>query len=320
MKLRVMRELLVSCLMIMPYAHARVSPFQGSSAVTYDLNGGRLGDNLVTYIKARWIAYTNDLPFLYVPFAYSDQLMMHELDTMYEEKKHRRHFTQERHIWCHSEESVVVTKDSRTLYFVYNGTRLTQGDIVDIHDQDFIDVLKRVLKPRNGIVPYEFPVDTVTVALHVRKGGGYDPPLLADGRKKGQRAYADVRWPLRFPPDEFYVQQIQKVLDMFPGHLLYVHIFTDDKEPERLVKQFQQALGNPPVIRWAYRAHGNHHDAHVVADLFAMTQFDCLIRPDSCYSKCAQVLGSHKVIVYPLSYRWEGDRMIINEVGMVQKT
>src|SRR5581483_4103322 len=63
-----------------------------TSAVTYELNSGRLGDNLLTYGIARWISYKYGLPFLYVPFEYSEYLRLHETDPVYDAKKAKRSF------------------------------------------------------------------------------------------------------------------------------------------------------------------------------------------------------------------------------------
>ncbi len=294
-------------------------PLADSSAVTYDLNGGRLGDNLVTYIKAQWIAYKRGLPFLHVSFEYSDQFMIADYDKPYNPITDKRRFRGEKHLWSNPETTTIFKAEDRVLYFAYNGTVLAEGDILAIQDAPFIALLQERLRPRYPLPKIELPSDVITVALHVRKGGGYDFPLLMQGRQKGRaRGYADIRWPLRFPPDEFYIQQLQKLAEMFSGQQLYVHLFTDDKEPHLLVERYKKVLNNQRIT-FAYRVQGNRHDANVVEDFFAMTYFDCLIRPDSCYSKCAQLLGSHKMVLYPVKHSWHGDHLTIDEVGIRTK-
>ena len=59
------------------------APFWYTSAVTYDFSGGRFGDNLVSYCHAKWISYKYNIPLLYKPFDYSDQLMMDVLEIPY---------------------------------------------------------------------------------------------------------------------------------------------------------------------------------------------------------------------------------------------
>ena len=58
-----------------------------SSKVTYTFSGGRFGDNLLAYIHAKWIAYRYHIPLLYKPFDCSDQLVLHNLEELYNERK-----------------------------------------------------------------------------------------------------------------------------------------------------------------------------------------------------------------------------------------
>src|SRR5439155_8599244 len=53
-----------------------------SNFISYILNSGRFGDHLLTYAKTKWFAYQYNIPLLYVPFKYSDQLGMHTLEKM----------------------------------------------------------------------------------------------------------------------------------------------------------------------------------------------------------------------------------------------
>src|SRR6476620_2006646 len=60
------------------------------SAITYKPAGGRLGDQLLNYYKAFWLAYrylgkdkNGKVPLLYVSFIYSDKLMMHQRQMRY---------------------------------------------------------------------------------------------------------------------------------------------------------------------------------------------------------------------------------------------
>jgi len=54
-----------------------------TSAITWEPNGGRFGDNLLSYSRAKWLSYKFNIPVLYLPFKYSDQLMLHETEAMY---------------------------------------------------------------------------------------------------------------------------------------------------------------------------------------------------------------------------------------------
>ena len=57
------------------------------SAVTYTFSGGRFGDNLLSYSRAKYVASLYGIPLLYIPFPYSDYLMMHNLERIGLERK-----------------------------------------------------------------------------------------------------------------------------------------------------------------------------------------------------------------------------------------
>lgn len=56
-----------------------------ASAITYELNGGRFGDNLLSYSRAKWLSYIYGIPVLYFPFPYADQLALSCIESMYAE-------------------------------------------------------------------------------------------------------------------------------------------------------------------------------------------------------------------------------------------
>ena len=85
----------------------------------------------------------------------------------------------------------------------------------------FIEDLKKNIYPRHPLEKVAIPENCISIAVHVRNGGGF----VVDTEQEKERC------PLRFVPDEFYIDQITRIADMFPEHNLYVHIFTDHLEP-----------------------------------------------------------------------------------------
>ena len=53
------------------------------SAITFELNGGRFGDCLSCYSKAKYFSHVHKLPLYYTRFTYSDQLTLHAYETEY---------------------------------------------------------------------------------------------------------------------------------------------------------------------------------------------------------------------------------------------
>ena len=57
-------------------------------------------------------------------------------------------------------------------------------------------------------------------------------------------------------------------------------------------------------------------------DFFAMTKFDCLIRPESLYSIYAERLGNHEVIIYPIRVNSAGRKreLTVREIAIRKRT
>ena len=128
--------------------------------------------------------------------------------------------------------------------------------------------------------------------------------------------YADKKFPLKFPPEQYYVDQIKRISKLFDDVPLFVYIFTDDSSPLGLVEKIKKAV-NKNNITFACRNRGNVHYAHVVEDFYNMSRFDCLIRSGSHFAIAAQLLGSHKIIIYPKHWQWVGKKLVIDEVFIV---
>jgi hypothetical protein len=264
-----------------------------SNAITYTLNAsGRFGEHLTTYIKAKKLAKDYNLPFIYKPFSYTDELVMHTTDTMHDEQMISRCFKKTVRVTAEMILEEGIKHDTQTLYIVQWGTALKGcKSILDIHDEALLTDIKRLIA-RKDTVATDTPLDSsvITVALHARKGGGYDP------------AWILKQQPMRFAPDEYYIAQLKKIIAMYPDKQIEVHLFTDDPQPKVLVGLYTKVLKNP-AVKFIYREFGNKHNANVLDDFFAMAHCDCLIRPASCFSELSQLIGNHKVTIYPISCR-----------------
>lgn len=324
------------------------------SAITY-LNsvdwGGRLGDSLLMYIKAKWIAYYYEIPFFYKPFKYSDQLVMHIEEKhwkdeylqsyVFEEdicKKKNRYrdltIDIDQYIEPHKNALYVINYYFHPSHWgrhpeLYDSQEISMWRDM-MADDIFREEVKQMIKPIKALNSFEIPKDKVTVAVHVRKGGGYDTPLLSmqlyekvdlEGAfchcQNDKDVYVDTAYPLKFPPDFFYVEQIKRLSEMYDDAPMYVHIFTDDKNPQLLVDRYEKAV-NKPNIEFGCRKGDNQHDSNVLEDLFSLTKFDCLIRGGSNFPQIAELLGNYNIVIYPRSAQWQ-NVIFISEVGITKK-
>jgi hypothetical protein len=196
-----------------------------------------------------------------------------------------------------------------------------------------------MIKPRyQSFLPTpHFPTkQIITVAVHIRKGSFLDTPTESlqyfdeDKRslhdnKSGKAAKADSPYnkaidklfPLTFPPEQFFLDQIKNLSALLNNPPLFVYIFTDDKHPDHIVKRLERRITQKNIF-FACAEGAFPYQKNVIADLYAMSLFDCLIKPGSFYSWISQMLGKHNIIIFPQSTTWINNNMLtINDVGII---
>ena len=297
---------------------------QVDQAVTYFWGGGRFGDKIISYTTAKWISYKFNIPLLLKPFKYSSMLRLGREEKKYA-KETVKQFEKVMPIECgqdiiaHAKDNVIF--ESRGGHFYINGSSCI-GQIVAymLQDQHFMTELKHMLHPVVPLPQITLPSDKVTVAVHIRKGGGFDQSLSSiqyfSSNMISRKFYADRRWPQKFPPEQYYVDQVKRISTLFDDAPLFIYIFTDDRNPLGLVDRIKKAV-NKSNITFSCRGRGNAHNAHVVEDFYNMARFDCLIRSGSNFPVAAQLLGNHKVVIYPKHLKWVGRKLIIDEVSII---
>ncbi len=297
---------------------------QANQAITYFWGKGRFGDKIIYYVTAKWISYKFNIPLLLKPFQYSSMLRLGREEEKYS-KGIAGQFKQivpvgsEQGIIEYEKENVIF--ESKGIFFRPIGcTGLEQTIEYMLKDQSFADELRNMLQPVVPLPQISLPQDKVTVAVHIRKGGGFDRPLNSiqyyHSNIVSNKFYADQRWPLKFPPEQYHVDQIKRISTLFDDAPLFVYIFTDDRNPSRLVNGIKKAV-NKSNITFSCRNRGNTHNTHVIEDFYNMARFDCLIRSGSHFAIAAQLLGNHKVIIYPKHSKWVGRKLIIDEVSVI---
>lgn len=335
--------LLMSLIFISLSHTVRSQPIAVTHTGTEDW-GGRFGDQVIMYIKAKWVAYKYNAPFFYRPFPFSDQLMMHELDTPWNPQV-RRKFKRMKVLKNieNSNLDTIINQDTHDLYVIHYyfmqshwGSYQQQYDSQEIsewkdviHDNKFRDELRKVIRPRTPIKICSLPPDRISVAVHVRKGGGFDWPLLSQQEYDQEKVesenvdpyttndiYSDRVWPLKFPPDQFYINQIKHISNLLKDAPLYVHIFTDHQDPSALVERYKNAINKPNII-YGCRTQMNHHSKNISEDLFSMAQCDYLIRGGSNFPQIAQLIGNHRIVLFPRSMKWINKTMIIDPASTI---
>jgi hypothetical protein len=286
-----------------------------TSAVTYTFSGGRLGDNLLSYCHAKWISYTYNIPLLYKPFGYSEQLMLDLLEIPYSDDLE----SQFEAVITYSIDTQIDPKNG-CLYVIpfFPESIFNRYDkdcpylfTVDWEDQAFKSLLQAMIAPINPAPNALLWDESITVAIHVRKGTGWDIPNYRITPEALTASH-----PLRFAPDSFYIEQLKKIVGLFPGRKIYVYLFTDHDNPGELADKYAQVVACDRMTI-DYRRSENNEFINVLDDFFALQKFDCLIRADSNFSFIASKLGNYKVQISP----WHGyvtqQGTLIDEVQLI---
>jgi hypothetical protein len=263
--------------------------------VTYDFSGGRFGDCLLSYLHAKWLAHTKNIPLIYRPFIYSKYLVLDEkeraLTDLGAEPRMRVYWGNGINPNISLPLLYICPYFPEDLWEIHN-TKRSDG-IGWIHFQadwknpQFRQAVREMVSPKKPLTLIEPPKSRLSIAIHVREGGGYD----------GNDRY-DV-WPLKFPRIRFYIESLQSVIYEHGEKPLYCFVFTDAEHPSAIVEQIQNALPREIDIIFDWRKKNNSHSANVLEDFFSFFNFDILIRPQSNFSLIPSLLHDYLAVYSP---------------------
>ncbi len=264
---------------------------QTKSAVTYALNQGRLGDKLLVYFHAKWIAYQYNLPFLYTPF---DQAELFHLSIRDQELSSDFQFENVVRIGHLDQIDLfgpatlyAIPFFPETLFMREMRRRFDRPYFrVDWTDPQFRKEMIACLTPREKVKTIKLPSNCMTVGVHVRRGEGVD----------GEAVFQT--FPLKFPNDAYYVRQLETIAKIFKDKSIYVHVFTDVLHPLQIVEALKSKLRGYP-LKFGCRILGNGPGVHILDDFCSMQKCDCLIISQSNFSLLASKLRDYAIVIMP---------------------
>ena len=302
-------------------------PLIYSSAISYELSLGRFADQAISYCHARYISYINpEISFLYRPFVHSDELALHAMHTWYIDAKNSYkkivHFPERGDFL--DIEKLVDDRNENILYMChyFPETALDRETFsfahfnVDWDDVGFVELLRNEIKPLVPIAAIEIPEGHICVAVHVRWGSGPDTNFFQT--RSPLKIFVDKKYPLRFPPEKFYIDHIDLLAHYLAPKPLYVHVFTDHPQPAELVGRFRAGLTSQNVII-NFRDQDGYSTDHDLEDFFGLTQFEYMIRPESHFSLLASKIGKTRFVIYPTDFEWWGQELLITEVASIEQ-
>lgn len=302
-------------------------PAPTESMISYTFSGGRFGDCCLTYLHAKWLSYKYGIPLCFQKFEFSDRLSMHDIEKEFSIQKFRAHkkYGEEKPFTRLARMTPDERKAHLTLYSLYYYPESSsergpnyRGAYVDVdwNDPGFKQEILKVMQPREPLTLVQPPKDRLSVAIHWRRGSGTD---IASTRNM---------YPCKLPSDEFYLEQVVRLVKMYPGRPLYVHLFTDDKNPVILQDKIREAIDKAEIhtdIVFGTADEERDPDKVVLEDFFSMAKFDCMIRAESAYSILAQIIGNHELVISPSRFYtemdWRNNRgdLIIDEITVHQQ-
>lgn len=313
-----MNSLKILCILSCFYSHAHF--------ITYQFSGGRFGDNLLAYSRAKYFSYKHNIPLAYQRFKYSDQLALHNLETdinSVNRKSAKKFIIKKNTDWNEALKTSKQLINFEIPYFseipferfyIWN-----QGWIhldINWNDPQFKDILRTFIRPVNDIKLITPPKDHFNIAIHIRRGGNFDGEMRSvDKEFSHQKQYCDTNAPLKFPPLSFYIDSLNFLLKIIEEEKIYIFIFTDDLKPEELCYNIQDALCfyKKEISINARVDEVNNENENILEDFFSMLNFDALIRAESSYSIMIGHLGDFKYEIYPAYQHWEENYSAIDK-------
>lgn len=293
-----MRRAVILCLLY-------INLLSAQSAVTYNFSGGRLGDNLVAYLHAKWLSYESQVPLLYKPFPYSSELVLDGKELLFDKevnKYRKRALLNPRFPKPASEFPILFICP----YFPEIEWELNRHPGFsfkpDWKDRGFRKTVREMIALKTPHSLTKPPEECISVAVHLRDGGGFDD------------YEHHFKHPLKTPPLSYYTESIQKVSELFKGMPIYCHIFTDAEQPQQLIDQILKNLPPEAPIVFNYRKENNHHDANVLEDFFSFFNFDVLIRAESNYSIVPALIHDFAVVYAPVTFSIKNRVVTIDQI------
>lgn len=286
--------------------------FADTSVVTYKIGGGRFGDRLLIYLHAKWFAYENGCTLIYKPFPYSSFLLLDEKEIRSKDKKARKQLglnplfkttTHEKSFFSkipwisfrykcpYFGESPLERQEFKNVFFQ-----------VDWKDENFRKIVKELIAPKEELVLTKPPANSISLAIHVREGGGFDTD------------HTRLNAPFKLPPLDFYTQGLGYILSLFPNKTLYCHLFTDACDPQKIIEELKKVIPSNVIVHFTYRDKNNHHELNVLEDFFSLFHFDILIRSESNFSMIPSLLHDYAIVYSPKAFKVENKNPKITEI------
>jgi hypothetical protein len=275
---------------------------------------GRLGDQVMLYMATKYIAMTYDMDFFYREFKNSDKFMLSSYDKKFDSsiRKNYGHIINIKNF----QDLESIKNNSNTLFVLQWGlVSIDTGRSIFekkhlnaqflAHMQQMLQLIEPLKQPILKI-----PADYISIAVHIRKGEGFDNSLLSTQIYKNNNKYSDQTWPSKFPPEQYYIDQINRLTSLLADKKIILYIFSDSLDPIALTERIKShCLRKDLTFITATDIWQNS----LFNDLYAMSECSCLICSTSMLSYVAEIIGNHAVVIRPHTYEWHATILYIKQ-------
>ena len=288
-----MHKLLISTLAAFTLA------YQDSCCVgqkIFESNGGYIGDHLTSLYNAYVYAKKYGLELALSPFDNSEIFECHRVLKPISGGEIDAARAQGKLIFVNSENDVIAHLHRPDVIFYVNvlSGRPTPDNATEAEARQLCMLNKDLnldyLAPNHA--------DSMTIAVHIRKGDGgvhYDGQLSSEQifdfnrnavhythdessnpfrqrLRKTHRMPIDRWWATKFPPEQYYIDQINRVLrsKKVKGRKLVIKLFTDSNNPPELVARLKRYINNAHVDIEYYDNREKDINTRIAEDLYLM--------------------------------------------------
>jgi hypothetical protein len=301
--------------------------------------GHQVGGNVAGYFMAKILSLKYNIPF-YIHNFWHSNIFEFDKDKSFEFINNFSKF--KKNILVLNDRDITENLDQDDVIFWVN-----MWTKIDNFDHKLIDETKKTLQIKKELLEEDqltIPKDMVSVAVHIRKGNGGGE--VYDGEQTSQQIFEHDKskilylknffnypfewetytrfnmkdldrvdlWQPKFPPDQYYVDQILYLYENIKSKKLFVQIFTDDKNPEQLVERIKNCVNKNDITFFYHKHNVNDARTKVARDLHEMSKLDMFIRGQSYYARTAEMMGNHKVVIHPISFEWVNNCLIMNKI------
>lgn len=258
---------------------------------TYGFSGGRLGDNLISFIRARWLAYVFKGTVELKNFEFIDNFQFCKIYNKLENNEQIMQLTNLNEITKKKYDKPIIFElpyfplENLEKKLYWHKNRSTEILKINWLDKNFIDILKKEICANSNFNLKLTKNFKYNVAIHYRFGSG--PDLVQED---------PIPIPSKSPSIDFYIKSLNLLKSILNEGKIYCHIFSDKTNIESFLNILQKKF---PEITFDF--HVSNQNIGVLEDFFSMLDFEYMIRPCSNISLIASIIGKCHTVILPIS-------------------